>query len=42
MTTAANETRALPRLKQRYREEIIPAMQGEFTYANIMEVPGLT
>jgi large subunit ribosomal protein L5 len=42
MTTAANETRALPRLKQRYREEIIPAMQGEFTYANIMQVPGLT
>ena len=42
MTTATNEARALPRLKQRYREEIIPALQSEFEIANIMQVPGLT
>jgi large subunit ribosomal protein L5 len=31
-----------PRLQTRYREEIIPAMQEQFQYANIMKVPGLT
>jgi large subunit ribosomal protein L5 len=34
--------RELPRLKARYRAEIVPAMQSEFKYANIMQVPGLT
>jgi large subunit ribosomal protein L5 len=42
MTTAANETQSLPRLKQRYREEIIPALKSEFDIANVMQVPGLT
>ena len=42
MSTATTEARALPRLKQRYREEIIPALQSEFEIANIMQVPGLT
>jgi large subunit ribosomal protein L5 len=28
-----------PRLKQRYREEIIPALRNEFGWANIMQVP---
>ena len=42
MTTAANETRTMPRLKQRYREEIIPALKSEFEIANVMQVPGLT
>ena len=31
-----------PRLKTRYREEILPALQSEFDIANIMQVPGLT
>ena len=31
-----------PRLKTRYREEIIPALQAEFEIANVMQVPGLT
>jgi large subunit ribosomal protein L5 len=31
-----------PRLKARYREEILPALREEFTYANVMQVPGLT
>jgi large subunit ribosomal protein L5 len=30
-----------PRLKTRYREEIIPALRSEFDIANIMQVPGL-
>jgi large subunit ribosomal protein L5 len=31
-----------PRMKARYREEILPAMREEFGYANVMQVPGLT
>ncbi|MCX6402221.1 MAG: 50S ribosomal protein L5 [Propionibacteriales bacterium] len=31
-----------PRLKTRYREEIIPALRTEFEIANVMQVPGLT
>ena len=42
VTEGATEARALPRLKQRYREEIIPALQSEFEIDNIMKVPGLT
>ena len=26
--------------KQRYREEIAPALREEFAYANVMQVPG--
>jgi large subunit ribosomal protein L5 len=29
-------------MKQRYRAEIVPALQDEFQYANPMQVPGLT
>ncbi len=32
----------LPRLKQQYRETIIPSLREEFGYANVMQVPGLT
>ena len=32
----------IPRLKSRYREEIVPALRSEFDIANIMQVPGLT
>jgi large subunit ribosomal protein L5 len=32
---------AVPRLKQRYRDEIKPALQEEFNYSNAMQVPGL-
>jgi large subunit ribosomal protein L5 len=31
-----------PRLKARYREEILPALQSEFEIKNVMQVPGLT
>ncbi len=39
--TEATET-VTPRLKTRYREEILPALRSEFEIANIMQVPGLT
>jgi large subunit ribosomal protein L5 len=31
-----------PRLKQRYREEVVNAMRDDFGYANVMQIPGLT
>lgn len=36
--TAANEP---PRLKQRYRSEVRTALQDEFKFANVMQIPGL-
>ncbi|QCU77480.1 50S ribosomal protein L5 [Citricoccus sp. SGAir0253] len=38
-TTAA--PKVTPRLKTKYREEIRAALQDEFTYGNVMQVPGL-
>ena len=41
-TDAAPRTeRAVPRLKQRYREEIVPALREEFAFSNVMQVPAL-
>jgi large subunit ribosomal protein L5 len=34
--------RVTPRLKTKYREEILPALRDKFGYANVMQVPGLT
>ena len=34
--------RPLPRLKQRYRDEIIARLREQFGYANVMQVPTLT
>ncbi|MEK9736531.1 MAG: 50S ribosomal protein L5 [Candidatus Nanopelagicales bacterium] len=31
----------MPRLKSRYRAEVIPALRDEFDIANIMQVPGV-
>lgn len=31
----------MPRLKERYHEEVAPALQGEFNYDNPMQVPRL-
>jgi large subunit ribosomal protein L5 len=41
MTEAAVAEKVTPRLKTRYREEIVPAIKAEFEIANIMQVPGL-
>lgn len=44
--TAATElgavTRAVPRLKTRYREEIRPEMNTRFAYPNAMQIPTIT
>ena len=40
--TSTDATTAPPRLKTRYREEILPALREQFDYANVMQVPGLT
>jgi large subunit ribosomal protein L5 len=32
---------AIPRLKERYRAEIAPALKEQFGYANVMQIPGL-
>ncbi len=41
--TVTDETtpKALPRLKQRYRDEIKPALTSQFSYGNAMQVPGV-
>jgi large subunit ribosomal protein L5 len=31
-----------PRLKQRYREEIAPALREEFSFGNVMQIPTVT
>src|SRR5882757_6491648 len=33
--------KVLPRLKTRYRSEIIAALQEQFTYDNVMQIPGV-
>ena len=38
---AAGTERSLPRLQQRYREEIVPALRDEFKIANVMQTPRL-
>jgi len=32
---------ATPRIKTRYREEVVPKLMEEFSYANVMQVPRL-
>ena len=44
MTATETETtaeRTIPRLKQRYRDEIAPALNTEFAFANVMQIPRL-
>jgi large subunit ribosomal protein L5 len=40
--TSTVEAPAVPRLKQRYRDEIVASLREEFGYANVMQVPGVT
>ena len=42
MSATTETARPLPRLKQRYREEIVDKLREEFGYTNVMQVPGLT
>jgi large subunit ribosomal protein L5 len=39
--TATTHAAAPPRLKQRYRDEIVAALQEQFSYSNVMQVPTL-
>jgi len=32
----------IPRLKEKYLKEIVPALQKEFNFANVMQIPKLT
>ena len=41
-TEPRTPARELPRLKARYRAEIVAQLREEFGYANVMQVPGLT
>jgi large subunit ribosomal protein L5 len=41
-TTTVSEPRSLPRLKQRYRDEVVSALREQFHYANPMQVPTVT
>jgi large subunit ribosomal protein L5 len=39
--TEATAAKVPPRLKTRYREEIVPALREQFEFANVMQVPGV-
>jgi large subunit ribosomal protein L5 len=41
MTTATTETKTIPRLKQRYRDEVAAKLREQFSYDNAMQVPTL-
>src|ERR1700722_13215543 len=40
--TATTEAPPAPRLKERYQSEVAPALRDEFSYANVMQIPGLS
>jgi large subunit ribosomal protein L5 len=40
--TDETQTKVTPRLKTRYRAEIAPALREQFSYANVMQIPGVT
>ncbi|HZU55857.1 MAG TPA: 50S ribosomal protein L5 [Actinocrinis sp.] len=41
-TVEETPTKVAPRLKERYRAEIIGELRKQFDYANVMQVPGVT
>lgn len=42
MSENGNGVVALPRLKEQYRQEIVPALMKEFGFKNVMQVPRIT
>ena len=40
-TTVAPTDKVQPRLKQKYRSDIVPALQQEFGFTNVHQVPGI-
>jgi large subunit ribosomal protein L5 len=41
MSATATETRPAPRLKTRYRDEILPQLRASLSIPNVMQVPGV-
>ncbi|HEV2375539.1 MAG TPA: 50S ribosomal protein L5 [Streptosporangiaceae bacterium] len=41
-TTEPTAAKPVPRLKERYRAEIAPALREEFHYPNVMQIPTIT
>jgi large subunit ribosomal protein L5 len=41
MAQAEAAVKEIPRLKKRYREELVPQLKGDLGYANVMQVPRL-
>ena len=39
--SSSGKENVIPRLKQRYRDEIVPALQQEFSIQNVMQIPNL-
>jgi len=42
LTVDETQAKVTPRLKERYRAEIAPALREQFSYANVMQIPGVT
>ena len=40
-TTAPERSASIPRLKQRYRDEIMTQLREQFSYGNVMQIPSL-
>ena len=40
-STDGTDTTTVPRLKQRYLDEIKPALRDQFSFGNVMQVPGV-
>ena len=40
--TDETQTKVAPRLKERYKAEIAPALREQFSYGNVMQIPGVT
>jgi large subunit ribosomal protein L5 len=40
-TTVERPAKVAPRLKTRYREQVAPELLSQFSYGNVMQVPGL-
>jgi large subunit ribosomal protein L5 len=41
-TTDERAARVAPRLQQRYKDEIAPALREQFSYSNVMQIPTVT
>jgi len=42
MTTSTVQAPPIPRLKERYREQIAPSLRKQFGYGNVMQIPSVS